>query len=99
MADPAHEFDRWVNSGTEVPFLVKGHRFRKVKGGELSVDGVTFRRDEAEVLFKMLTSTNPFARLNAVLVIWGRNRDKILLILALIVAVLLMALVLIRIQG
>ncbi len=75
---------------------MKRHRFEKTQSGDIIVDGGLFRRDEAEALFKMLTSQDPFTRLNATLVIWERN--KILLVMAILFAAAILALVLIRVR-
>ncbi len=96
MAHQAEEFEIWLKSGVRASFWVRRHRLEKTQSGDVMVDGGLFRRDEAEALFKMLTSPNPFTRLNAALVIWERN--KMLLIMALLFAAALLALVLIRIR-
>ncbi len=96
MSHQAEEFEIWLSSGVHASFWVKRHRFEKTQSGDIIVDGGLFRRDEAEALFKMLTSQDPFTRLNATLVIWERN--KILLIMAILFAAAILALVLIRIR-
>lgn len=94
MAHQAEEFELWLKSGVHASFWVKRHRFQKTQSGDVMVDGGLFQRDEAEALFKMLTSSNPLTRLNATLAIWERN--KTLLMLAVLFAAVLLALVLIR---
>lgn len=96
MAQQQEEFELWLKSGVHASFWVKRHRFEKTQSGDVIVDGGLFRRDEAEALFKMLTSPNPFTRMNATLVIWERN--NILLIMTILFAVVLLALVVIRIR-
>jgi hypothetical protein len=96
LARQAEEFDLWMSSGVHASFWVKRHRFEKTQSGDVIVDGGFFRRDEAQALFKMLTSPNPLTRLNATLVIWERNRT--LLILTILFASVLLALVLIRVR-
>ncbi len=96
MAQEAEEFEVWVSSGVHASFWVKRHRFEKTQSGDVIVDGGLFRRDEARALFKMLTSPNPLTRLNGTLVVWERN--KTLLIIAILFAAALLALVLIRIR-
>jgi len=90
------EFDVWLTSKYSNPFWVGSHRFEKSLTGEIRVDNGVFRREEAAILFRMLNSRDPFTRLNANFVIWERNR--ILLVLLVIVTVILFALVLIRIR-
>ena len=94
MAHQGEEFELWLKSGVHASFWVKRHRFQKTQSGDVIVDGGLFQRDEAEALFKMLTSSNPLTHLNATLAIWERN--KTLLMLAVVFAAVLLALVLIR---
>ena len=75
---------------------MKRHRFEKTQSGDVIVDGGFFSREEAQALFQMLASPNPLTRLNATVVIWERNRT--LLILAILFASVLLALVLIRVR-
>ena len=96
MTHQEQEFELWLSSGGAASFWLKRHRFEKTRSGDIMVDGGLFRRDEAETLYRMLTSPNPLTRLNATLVIWERN--KILLIITLLSAFLLLALVFIRIR-
>jgi hypothetical protein len=90
------EFDVWLNSRYSNPFWVGRHRFEKTVTGEIRVDNGVFKREEAAILFRMLKSRDPFTRLNANFVIWERNR--ILLVLLVIVTVILLALVVTRIE-
>ena len=90
------EFDVWLTSKYSNPFWVGHHRFEKTVTGEIRVDNGVFRREEAMILFGMLQSRNPLARLNANFVIWERNR--ILTVLLVIVTIILLALVVIRIR-
>jgi hypothetical protein len=93
----AHEeFDLWLTSKYSNPFWVGKHRFEKSVTGEIRVDNGVFKREEATILFRMLTSRDPFTRLNANFVIWERNGS--LLILLLILALMLLAFVVIRIR-
>ncbi len=94
MTHQREEFELWLSSRAQASFWVKRHRFEKTQSGDVIVDGGLFQRDEAETLFKMLTSSNPLTRLNATLAIWERN--KTLLMLAVLFASILLALVLIR---
>ena len=90
------EFDVWLSSKYSNPFWVRHHRFEKSVTGEIRVDNGVFRREEATILFRMLSSRDPFTRLNAKFVIWERNRS--LLVLLVIVTVIMLALVIIRIR-
>ena len=90
------EFDVSLTSKYSNPFWVGHHRFEKTVTGEIRVDNGVFRREEAMILFRMLQSRNPLARLNANFVIWERNR--ILTVLLVIVTIILLALVVIRIR-
>lgn len=96
MSSLQEEFDLWMSSKYSNPFWVGRHRFEKSITGEIRVDNGVFKRDEAIILFRMLKSRDPFTRLNANFVIWERNR--ILLVLLVIVTVILLALVVTRIE-
>ena len=90
------EFEVWMNSNYSNPFWLGRHRFEKCTTGEIRVDNGLFRREEAIILFRMLKSRDPFTRLNANFVIWERNR--ILLVLLVVVTTILLALVLTRVE-
>jgi len=75
---------------------VEGHRFEFTKLGEVLIDQGKFQKDEAYSVGRMLISRNPFSRFTAELVIWGRNGR--LLMVVLMVAMLLLAIVLIRVR-
>lgn len=90
------EFEVWMNSNYSNPFWLGRHRFEKSTTGEIRVDNGLFRREEAIILFRMLKSRDPFTRLNANFVIWERNR--ILLVLLVVVTTILLALVLTRVE-
>jgi len=96
MSSAQEEFDLWVNSKYSNPFWVGRHRFEKSTTGEIRVDNGAFKREEAIILFQMLKSRDPFTRLNANFVIWERNR--ILLVLLVIITTILLALVITRIE-
>ena len=96
MSSLEEEFELWVNSKYSNPFWVGRHRFEKSTTGEIRVDNGVFKREEAIILFQMLKSRDPFTRLNANFVIWERNR--ILLILLVIITTILLALVITRIE-
>jgi hypothetical protein len=90
------EFDVWLTSKYPNPYWIGRHRFEKTMSGEIRVDNGVFKRDEVIILFRMLTSRDPFTRLNANFVIWERNGS--LLVLLLVVALMLLALVVIRVR-
>ena len=90
------EFEVWMNSTYSNPFWLGRHRFEKSTTGEIRVDNGVFRRDEAIILFRMLNSRDPFTRLNANFVVWERNR--ILLVLLVLITTILLALVVTRIE-
>ena len=96
MSTMQEEFEVWVNGNYSNPFWLRKHRFEKSTTGEIRVDNGVFRREEARTLFRMLNSRDPFTRLNANFVIWERNR--ILLILLVLVTTILLVLVLTRIE-
>lgn len=96
MASQQEEFDLWMSSKYSNPFWVGHHRFEKSITGEIRVDNGVFKREEASTLFRMLKSRDPFTRLNANFVIWERNR--ILIVLLVIVTIILLALVITRIE-
>jgi len=90
------EFDLWLTSKYANPFWVGRHRFEKTVTGEIRVDNGVFKREEATILFRMLTSRDPFTRLNANFVIWERNGG--LLILLFILALMLLGFVVIKMR-
>lgn len=96
MATTQEEFDLWLSSRYSNPFWIRRHRFEKSITGEIRVDNGVFSREEAMILYRMLKSRDPFTRLNANFVIWERNR--ILLVLLVIVTGILLVLVLTRIE-
>jgi hypothetical protein len=96
MSSLQEEFDLWVSSKYSNPFWVGRHRFEKSGTGEIRVDNGIFKREEAIIIFRMLKSRDPFTRLNANFVIWERNR--ILLVLLVIITIIMLALVLTRIE-
>jgi hypothetical protein len=96
MSSLQEEFDLWVSSAYSNPFWVGRHRFEKSVTGEIRVDNGIFKREEAVILFRMLKSRDPFTRLNANFVIWERNR--LLVVLLVIVTIILLALVISRIE-
>ena len=96
MSSLQEEFDLWVSSAYSNPFWVGRHRFEKSVTGEIRVDNGVFKREEAVILFRMLKSRDPFTQLNANFVIWERNR--LLVVLLVIVTTILLALVISRIE-
>jgi len=90
------EFDLWLKTKFIESFWTRGHRFEKTGTEDIRIDNALFSKEEAIQLFRMLTSRNPFTRLNATLAIWERNGT--LLKLLLITAFLLLLLVYIRVR-
>jgi len=90
------QLENWVRTGSPGMIYVEGHRFEFTKLGEVLIDQGKFQKDEAYSVGRMLISRNPFSRFTAELVIWGRNGR--LLMVVLMVAMLLLAIVLIRVR-
>lgn len=87
---PVDEFKLWLEINSFKSFYLRGHKFEKKKNS-ISIDGGVFSREEAIQLFEMIISSNPFTRINATLIIWGRNGDltKILVILSILFLILM----------
>jgi len=90
------EFDLWLKTTFIGVFRVAGHKFEKTATGEVLIDRGTYTREEAELLFLMLHSRNPFTRLNAEIVISERNGTLIKAIL--VVAIILFVILITRIR-
>jgi len=90
------EFNLWLRSSYSGAFHVAGHKFEKTETDDVRVDNGLFKRDEAAQLYRMLTSKNPLAQLNAWLAILERNGTLLWLLLG--VSFILMLLVIIRIK-
>jgi len=90
------EFNLWLRSSYSGAFYVAGHKFEKTETDDVRVDNGLFKRDEAAQLYRMLTSKNPIAQLNAWLAILERNGTLLWLLLG--VSFILMLLVIIRIK-
>lgn len=90
------EFDLWLRTKYTGAFWAGNHRFEKTDSDDVRVDNGVFRKEEAQQLFRMLTSANPFTRLNALLVIWERNGT--LLAALLIIGFIMLMIVLIRVR-
>ena len=84
------DFELWLKTRFTNAFWFKGHRFEKAEDEGVIIDGGYFTEEEAKQVFKMLNSRNPFAKLNATLLIWERNGFllKILITLSIIVLIL-----------
>jgi hypothetical protein len=87
------DFRTWFRTGSRLPLAVRGHSFSLSKDGLVTVDGGKFVYEEALQLVMMLTSRNPFSQINATMVIWERNGNLRLVVIAL--AVILAAAVLV----
>jgi hypothetical protein len=77
----------WFRTGSRSPLAIKGHTFSLSKDGFVRVDGGKFVYEEALQLASMLNSKNPFAQMNATIVIWGRNGILRVMVVALIVII------------
>jgi len=85
------DFEIWLKTRFTDTFRLGGHKFEKTKTEDVLVDGGRFTQEEAKQLFMLITSRNPFHRLNATFLIWERNSIlvKVLITLALLVLVLI----------
>lgn len=89
------QFGQWVNRRSQLPLAVKGHTFVLKGDNIIVVDGGRFVYEEAVQLVKLLNSKNPFAQINAGIMIAERNGTLRLIVLALlgiiVVAVIILA--------
>ncbi len=85
------EFKLWMKIDAFRSFYFKNHKFEKTEEGFIKIDGGLFTREEAAQIFKMLLSSNPFTRIEATLIILGRNGvlTKTLIALALLFLLLI----------
>ncbi len=90
------QFREWVNSRSRLPLAVKGHSFVMKGYNIILVDGGQFVYEEALQLVRMLNSRNPFAQINASVMIWERNGILRLVVLALIAVILVIVIILAR---
>jgi hypothetical protein len=78
------QFNQWYGRRSRLPLAVKGHTF-VLKGDNLiAVDGGKFVYEEALALVRLLNSRNPFAQINAGIMIAERNGALRLIVLALV---------------
>jgi hypothetical protein len=91
------EIDAWLSSDSSERFYLEGHAFEKMLSGEIRIDGGKFSRTEARDIGELLASSNPFAKFNATLAIWGENGT--IYIGLLIAAVLLLSVVVIILKA
>jgi hypothetical protein len=90
------QFNQWYGRRSRLPLAVKGHTF-VLKGDNLiSIDGGKFVYEEALNLVRLLNSRNPFAQINASVMIWERNGVLRTIVLALIAVILVVVIVLAR---
>lgn len=86
------QFDRWYGRRSQLPLAVKGHAF-VLKGDNLvMVDGGRFLYEEALDLVRLLNSRNPFAQINAGIMIAERNGTLRLVVLGLVTIIVIAAL-------
>jgi hypothetical protein len=90
------EFNLWLRSSYSGAFFVAGHKFEKTETDEIRVDGGLFGKDEAAQLYRLLSSRNPIAQINAFLAIL--ERSGMLLWVLLGVSFILMLLIIIRVR-
>ena len=88
------KFDKWYGRRSQLPLAVKGHGF-VLKGDNLVViDGGKFVYEEALDLVRLLNSRNPFAQINAGIMIAERNGTLRLVVLGLVTIIVVAALIL-----
>jgi hypothetical protein len=81
------QFNQWYGRRSRLPLAVKGHTF-VLKGDNLiSIDGGKFVYEEALNLVRLLNSRNPFAQINAAMMIAERNGILRLIVLGLLAVV------------
>ncbi|MGQ9514010.1 MAG: AN1-type zinc finger domain-containing protein [Thermoproteota archaeon] len=81
------DFTAWINSAASDRFYLEGHVFEKMLSGEIQIDDGKFNKEEALEIAEMLSSKNPFLKLNATLAIWSKNGT---IYIGLLVAVVIM---------
>jgi len=90
------QFREWVNRRSRLPLAVRGHTFVLKGDNIIVVDGGQFVYEEALQLVRVLNSRNPFAQINASLMISERNGTLRLIVLVLIAVILVFVLLLAR---
>jgi len=90
------EFQTWFKTASRFPLAIKGHAFAVSRDGLVKVDGGKFIYEEALQLAVMLSSRNPFAQVNASLIIWERNGVLRFVVVALLIIVAAAVLVIAR---
>ena len=85
------DFELWLKTSFTDTFRLKGHRFEKTEMDDILVDGAVFSQEEAKQLFILVTSSNPFDRLNAIILILERKGIlvKILMVLAILALIII----------
>ncbi|MBO3802467.1 MAG: AN1-type zinc finger domain-containing protein [Candidatus Brockarchaeota archaeon] len=91
--DRRGDFGAWVDSASSTRFYLEGHVFEKTLSGDIQIDNGRFSRDEAREIAEMLSSDNPFLKLNATLAIWAKNGT--IYVGLLVAAVILLAVVIV----
>jgi hypothetical protein len=79
---------------SRLPLAVRGHTFVHGKDGMVRVDGGKFVYEEAVQIVSLLNSRNPFAQVNANVLIWERNGTLRLIVLALLAIIAVVVFVL-----
>ena len=90
------QFREWVNRRSRLPLAVKGHTLVLKDENVIAVDGGKFVYEEALELVRLLDSRNPFAQINANVMIWERNGSLRLIVLGLIALIVLVVIILTR---
>ncbi|MEM2110281.1 MAG: hypothetical protein QXX08_00165 [Candidatus Bathyarchaeia archaeon] len=85
------DFNLWLRTGFTDAFRLKGHKFEKAENKGILVDGALFSEEEAKQIFMMITSPNPFERLNATIIILERKGilTKVLIALAILALIII----------
>ena len=86
------EFNLWLRSSYSGAFYVGSHKFEKTETDEIRIDGGLFGKDEAAQLYRLLTSRNPMAQINALLSILERNGMLLWMLLGLSLILMLIVL-------
>jgi hypothetical protein len=87
------DFSAWIDSTSSTRFYLEGHVFEKMMSGDIQIDNGRFSREEAKEIAEMLSSNNPFLKMNATLAIWAKNGT--IYIGLLVAAVILLSVVII----
>ncbi len=90
------QFREWAVRRSHLPLAVKGHALLIKSNDIITVDRGQFVYEEALQLVRMLNSRNPFAQINANVMIWERNGTLRTVVLGLIAIILVVVVLLAR---